>query len=595
MLGCWVFPALYDLVTRIPITPFNSPQFASSSRGIASFNPNPTSGVNGWTVRNTPLVSRLPSYSIIAGFQASPQSNTGRPFYCERAVSGSDIVKLQIADGAGNVNQGQVVYRDDAGDLARPSVGDYVIADGRYHTFAMTKVPGAIAIFNDGQPDSVNPLTTGTLTDPSVCTIGYDIQDSVNSCTPDYITHIYLYPRALSNTEMAWVAAEPFVMLRPSVRRSYYSPISQQTASIVETGTSSDHPAAIATFHTAIDEAGTTTDGLATALQTTSTIEETGASVVATSAVQHTTTTVAEIGVSTDSFVATLEATSAINETGSSSVAVSASQQATRPVSESRALSDTVAATHQTMATANEAATTLEGASVAQIAGAKVMETLAALTAPDASWTAVETVSETGATTASQTISAQTVLSVAETSAAADQTDRGVSSQRMIAEIGDLADTVAIFGELIGTASGSSTANAVSLIIGRLLYPYLFFNPILAAEEPQPLPAGNLALIPLDLSTVQMMKIVLAQASYTEDYGMHAWISRYPAGQSLLNGIDVFPVMRMMPRPVILYVNGPTPPDAAYLAPVEPGAYYLNVLNLTNTMSRFSFSQTNLA
>jgi hypothetical protein len=207
----------------------------------------------------------------------------------------------------------------------------------------------------------------------------------------------------------------------------------------------------------------------------------------------------------------------------------------------------------------------------------------------------ISSLGETGDVTDSANGLLYANATIMETGSLTTQTIASIKTT--VVETGSVSDSVyaVIDGNASGSAAGSSTVTASSLTIGRLLYPYAVFAPGVAAQEPQLLPAGTLALIPLDLSVVQMMKLVLAQASFTEDYGMHAWISRYPAGSSLLTALDVFPLMRMAPRPVVLYVPGQTPPDATYLAPVEPGAYYLNVLNLTNSLSRFSFAQTNLA
>ena len=128
------------------------------------------------------------------------------------------------------------------------------------------------------------------------------------------------------------------------------------------------------------------------------------------------------------------------------------------------------------------------------------------------------------------------------------------------------------------------------------LYPITNLSPLVAAIGGNLLPSGSLITIPIDMTIAQMTQIIVGQISQTEDFGMRGWISLYPDGISLISGLSsVFPLMRMSPQPLVIYIQGQIPPVGAIEALVKPGQYYLNILNLTNTQSMFAFALTTLA
>lgn len=129
-----------------------------------------------------------------------------------------------------------------------------------------------------------------------------------------------------------------------------------------------------------------------------------------------------------------------------------------------------------------------------------------------------------------------------------------------------------------------------------MLYPTITFDPVVAATNPNLLPSGMLALILVNMRTVAMSQIIVSQVSLTEDFGMQGWLSEEPGGIPLtIPAPGTFPLSRFTPRPLIVLVAGHTPPPDSILAPVIPGQYWLNILNLTNTPAMFAFAQTTLA
>lgn len=128
------------------------------------------------------------------------------------------------------------------------------------------------------------------------------------------------------------------------------------------------------------------------------------------------------------------------------------------------------------------------------------------------------------------------------------------------------------------------------------LYPSITVDPNTAAASPTFVPAGQMILIPLDMTSVMMTQISLAQLSLTQDFALRAWVSPFPEGISVVAApSNVFPVMRTGGLPITVYVSPENPPTGTLPIEVIPGFYYLNILNLTNATTAFSFSKTDLA
>lgn len=124
------------------------------------------------------------------------------------------------------------------------------------------------------------------------------------------------------------------------------------------------------------------------------------------------------------------------------------------------------------------------------------------------------------------------------------------------------------------------------------LYPTTIIDPD-AALGNNAIASGTLICIPIDMTSSQMVQIVLSQLSLTQDYSLRTWVSVYPDGNAIAPGL--FPILRNGGLPFIVYVPGQTPPSNTYAIRVTPGSYYLNILNLTNEANVFSFNLIELA
>ena len=130
------------------------------------------------------------------------------------------------------------------------------------------------------------------------------------------------------------------------------------------------------------------------------------------------------------------------------------------------------------------------------------------------------------------------------------------------------------------------------------LYPITTLLPADAAENPNGIQPGTLIVIPIDMSSLLMTSIILQQLSNTQDFSLRATISIYPDGSPLpttINGTmsnGIVAPMRALPSPIVLYIEGQTPPANSIAILVKPGIYNLNILNLTNEVNVFAFVKT---
>jgi len=112
----------------------------------------------------------------------------------------------------------------------------------------------------------------------------------------------------------------------------------------------------------------------------------------------------------------------------------------------------------------------------------------------------------------------------------------------------------------------------------------------------QMLPSGALAISPFTVANGQYVKMVAIQTAPTQDFSMRAWISRLPEGPS--EGTNHYtrhwPINRIAEIVVIYDRNLPVPDIVGRLIAVDPGDYYVNILNLVNEENSFSFAQGGL-
>lgn len=130
----------------------------------------------------------------------------GGAIYSERAASGNDIWKIEIAGSSNPNSQGalQFTHRDDANTLNQPGTGTFLVNDNNWHHVALVKSGTSITIYIDGISRGTGTLTgTDTLTDASPsCRFGTDIQDGT-AWYKGLIDEVGMWLRALSAAEVA--------------------------------------------------------------------------------------------------------------------------------------------------------------------------------------------------------------------------------------------------------------------------------------------------------------------------------------------------------------------------------------------------------
>jgi hypothetical protein len=121
------------------------------------------------------------------------------------------------------------------------------------------------------------------------------------------------------------------------------------------------------------------------------------------------------------------------------------------------------------------------------------------------------------------------------------------------------------------------------------LYPITVATAATLSINPNLIASGSLIAVPIDMTANQMIQIILQQASNTQDFGLRASISLWEDGIAIG---ETYPLLRFAGLPVVVYVEGQTPPVETVPILVAPGYYFVNVLNLTNSPAYFAFSQT---
>lgn len=128
------------------------------------------------------------------------------------------------------------------------------------------------------------------------------------------------------------------------------------------------------------------------------------------------------------------------------------------------------------------------------------------------------------------------------------------------------------------------------------IYPISITDAATLSTEPNRISPGNMTCVPIDMTTVRMTKILLQQASNTQDYSLRAWLSLYQEGVALAdNSIKTYTIMRNVLLPIIIYTAGQTPDAESFSVLVVPNYYFLNILNLTNEVNYFSFIKMDIA
>jgi len=170
----------------------------------------PASASQGAQIHNANIVGGLTNLTIW-GYGATPSSGPSA-FYCERAGSGSDILKL----GADTTNKVLFTYRNDAGTLTQLlGASAFFDASGTPHQIAATKQGTALSVYLDGKLDGTATFGSGSdaFTNANVAHLGTD--PSGESWTGGSLIACAVWNRALSAAELKWLRAEPYAFIAP--------------------------------------------------------------------------------------------------------------------------------------------------------------------------------------------------------------------------------------------------------------------------------------------------------------------------------------------------------------------------------------------
>lgn len=106
--------------------------------------------------------------------------------------------------------------------------------------------------------------------------------------------------------------------------------------------------------------------------------------------------------------------------------------------------------------------------------------------------------------------------------------------------------------------------------------------------------SGSCAVFSITIDEEDSKKIFLMHTDATQqDYSLRAWVTTEIGGQEFLEfplGVRMWPVGRTPHHIVAIHdKNVEAPDDILYRLPVEPGTYYVHILNLTNKRNSFSY------
>jgi hypothetical protein len=234
---------------------------------------------NGLNLGSGAVLGSLQNSSVVV--VAGVTTANGKALYCERAASGNDIYKLEIAGAFGSA---QFTYRNDGGTLLQTNTAAAGAVDGAQRLFAITKNGTAHAVYCGpiGTTSTAPTLSaTGTIGSGStafsnagiVRSVGYDVADSSANAS-GHMDLVLGYARTLQPDEIASLRANPWQIFKAPNRRLWTVAAATGTPtgvngslnvtlgaiSLAATGTAPIGGAAAITLGTLVDSAsGTTT------------------------------------------------------------------------------------------------------------------------------------------------------------------------------------------------------------------------------------------------------------------------------------------------------------------------------------------------
>jgi hypothetical protein len=154
--------------------------------------------------------------TVAARVRADGPGGSNNGYVLNKNYNGS-VVPYSLNVG-GAVSQKGMAFYD--GSWRASNIATDVRGDGAWHTVAGTYDGAALRYWVDGRPDSsLTYAATLPAANTQDVSIGRYATDAAYFAGA--MEWVRLYARALSASEVAWLAAEPYAMLRPLVRRVY--------------------------------------------------------------------------------------------------------------------------------------------------------------------------------------------------------------------------------------------------------------------------------------------------------------------------------------------------------------------------------------
>lgn len=108
-----------------------------------------------------------------------------------------------------------------------------------------------------------------------------------------------------------------------------------------------------------------------------------------------------------------------------------------------------------------------------------------------------------------------------------------------------------------------------------------------------PVDDRSLVVIPITVPATSATSFVLTHTAPVQDWSLQAWVSASPFSRSVETAYPAayWELQRMSPQPLCLYTADAVPLANSHAIMLDPGTYFLNVLNLINEPNLFQFAR----
>lgn len=152
-----------------------------------------------------PIIDNLTMWTIEAWARSSATAILdGRPFYCERAMTGNDIIKMDsFSTSSSRNNRTFATIRNDAGTLTQYSPSAANMRDGNWHQTVITRLGTLLTLYQDGISVGSTTIAGGTWSNSGrVSRIGSDVAAAATAQFLGNICSVSVYGTALTSTRV---------------------------------------------------------------------------------------------------------------------------------------------------------------------------------------------------------------------------------------------------------------------------------------------------------------------------------------------------------------------------------------------------------